>query len=454
MILLATGCNKQDKPRGVFTGREYEIQIMTLNPGHFHAALLQMNMNPMVAPTVYVFAPNGPDLSRYVEHIEGFNTRDKNPTNWKLETYSGPDYLEHMLNERHGNVVVTAGNNRLKTDYLHLALENGINVLSDKPMAIDTENWHKLRSAFQIADENNALLYDIMTERHEITSHIQRILAQNRELFGQLETGSKEHPAIVKKSIHHLYKTVSGTPLRRPPWYFDVNQQGEGIVDVTTHLVDLSLWGAFPDEPIYYDRDINMLSASRWPTILTRQEFENITGTANFPGYLDEQLIDGALPYYCNGELDFTLRGHHVHISVQWNYQAPPGGGDSHYSKMRGSLTNLIIRQGEEQNFQSTLFVEPAVGADIEHIKTALANAVETLQDTFPGISYSQSKNGWQLHIPDTFYLGHEAHFGKVAETYFNYLTAGKLPDWEVPNMITKYFITTQARELALQNDE
>lgn len=34
------------------------------------------------------------------------------------------------------------------------------------------------------------------------------------------------------------------------------------------------------------------------------------------------------------------------------------------------------------------------------------------------------------------------------------YLQKGKLPDWEVPNMITKYFITTQALELALKNEQ
>ena len=448
MIFLS--CNSEPEQEQVFTGEEGEIQLMTLNPGHFHAALVQKDMLRQVDPTVYIFAPEGNDLNLHLERIEGFNTRDENPTNWELDIYTGEDYLDRMLTEQPGNVMVVAGNNRSKTDYILQAVNEGINVLSDKPMAIDSGGWQKLNDAFRLADERGVLLYDIMTERYEVTSRIQRILAQNRDLFGDLETGSVDDPAIVKESIHHLFKTVAGSPLRRPPWYFDVTQQGEGIVDVTTHLVDLSLWGTFPDEPIYHEQDIEMIDAERWPTMLTAGQFENITGMADFPEYLQDQLEDGVLPYYSNGEINFTLRGHHVNVSVQWDYQAPEGGDDSHFSLMRGTISNLVIRQGAEQNFRSTLYIEPVEEADADVVESALETAIEGLQAEFPGTSFTESDNGWQLEIPGEFYLGHEAHFGKVAEAYFGYLVAGELPDWEVPNMITKYYITTQARELAM----
>jgi hypothetical protein len=73
-----------------------------------------------------------------------------------------------------------------------------------------------------------------MTERNEITTMIQRRFGQNAELFGELRKGSVDDPAIIQKNTHHLKKTVSGNPLQRPPWYFDVLQQGEGIVDIPT----------------------------------------------------------------------------------------------------------------------------------------------------------------------------------------------------------------------------
>ena len=51
--------------------------------------------------------------------------------------------------------------------------------------------------------------------------------------------------------------------------------------------------------------------------------------------------------------------------------------------------------------------------------------------------------------IPQKYDVGHEAHFAQVAQKYMAFLKDGKLPDWEVPNMITKYYITTKALEKA-----
>jgi predicted dehydrogenase len=448
--MLMTACDTTpDADDETFTGEQGEVRIMTLNPGHFHAALVQKDMIHQVDPTVYIFAPQGPDLDLHMERIMGFNNREENPTNWQTEIYTGPDYLERMLNDRPGNVMVTAGNNRQKTEYIKQAVDNGIYVLSDKPMAIDQEGWQLLVDAFESAEENEVLLYDIMTERYEVTSAIQRRLAQNSDLFGELIEGSSDQPAIEKESVHYLFKTVAGSTLRRPPWYFDVEQQGEGIVDVTTHLVDLSMWGSFPDQAIDYRTDIEMLGAERWPTQVTREQFENITGEPDFPDYLQNQLIDGVLPLYCNGRMEYLLHGHHTSIAVEWGYQAPPGGDDTHFSVFRGTNSNLVIRQGEEQNFQSILYIEPS-GSSKDALTPAFEEAVVDLEQDYPGITYHETDTGWQLDIPDEFYLGHEAHFGKVAEAYFGYLVDGELPHWEVPNMITKYYITTQARELAL----
>ena len=51
--------------------------------------------------------------------------------------------------------------------------------------------------------------------------------------------------------------------------------------------------------------------------------------------------------------------------------------------------------------------------------------------------------------IPQKYRLGHEAHFGQVASRYLQYLVDGKLPGWEVPNMIAKYYTTTRALQIA-----
>ena len=56
-----------------------DYYIMTLDPGHFHAALVQKNMYAQVDPLVYIYAPAGPDLDMHLKRIAGYNERAENP---------------------------------------------------------------------------------------------------------------------------------------------------------------------------------------------------------------------------------------------------------------------------------------------------------------------------------------------------------------------------------------
>lgn len=90
-----------------------------------------------------------------------------------------------MLGKRPGNVVVLAGNNRRKIEYIYRTIDEGLHVLSDKLMAIDFENWEKFTSAFEKAERNNVLLYDIMTERYEVTSNTVKMLKCSMPTVGR-----------------------------------------------------------------------------------------------------------------------------------------------------------------------------------------------------------------------------------------------------------------------------
>ncbi|MFZ2148017.1 MAG: putative oxidoreductase C-terminal domain-containing protein [Sedimentisphaerales bacterium] len=429
-----------------------KVKLMILNPGHYHAALVQKSMYDQIASTVYVYAPAGPEVQEYLKRIESFNTRPENPTSWQERVYTGDDYLEKMLAEKPGNVVVISGNNQKKTQYIKSAVDAGLNVFSDKPMCIDAEGFKLLEQAFTTAEKNGVLLYDIMTERFNILCILQKMLVLDKDVFGQLQKGSVDEPAVVKESVHHFFKYVSGTPIRRPTWYFDTTQQGEGLVDVTTHLIDLVMWTCFPDEPIDYQKDIVMKKARRWPTMLTQQQYEKVTGAPDFPDFLKNKLnSEGVLPYYANGQMIYTMKGVHVKLAVTWNFEAPQGGGDTHHSLFRGTRASVIIRQGKEQNYQPELYVEPAPGASAEELAASLKKALAELQSEYPGLVLKQQANRWQVLIPDEHRIGHEAHFRNVTERYLQYLAKGRLPEWEVPNMIAKYYITTKALELARQ---
>ncbi len=144
--------------------------------------------------------------------------------------------------------------------------------------------------------------------------------------------------------------------------------------------------------------------------------------------------------------MTYSLKGKHAKVSVIWNYQAPEGAGDTHYSMMRGTKASLIIRQGKEENYRPALYVKLSEADD-----SALEKAVtETLQANYPGIGLRKLENGeFEVTIPDSYHNGHEAHFAQVTEKFLEYFEKGNMPAWEVPNMITKYFTTTKAFELA-----
>lgn len=450
IVLFAMVSSCSEKP-STETSRS-AVRLITLDPGHFHAALVQKSMYPNVDSVVYVYAPEGPDVQLHLNRIEGFNTRAESPTAWKEEVYTGPDFLEKMIEEKPGNVVVLSGNNQKKTEYIMKALEAGLNVLADKPMVIDYDDFQLLTEAFEVARQKNLLLYDIMTERSEITTILQREFSLLSEVFGELEKGTPEQPAVTKESVHHFYKYVSGSILTRPPWFMDVSQQGEGIVDVTTHLVDLIQWECFPDQVLNYMHDISVNSARRWATDMTLSEFSAITGLDAFPDYLRKNVVnDTILRVYCNGEINYQIRGVHARVSVIWNYKAPEGTGDTHYSIMRGTRANLIIRQGAEQDYKPTLYIEPV--GDVPGYENILNNNLKKVQATFPGVTLEKVQNGWEVVIPDHYKEGHEAHFARVMERFLDYLQNKSIPEWEVPNMIAKYYTTTAALELAKQSN-
>lgn len=446
ITLMAVACLTSCGPRQDDMQRK-DIQLITVAPGHFHAALVQKTMYPQVDSMVHVYAPEGTELQAHLALIDQYNSRDADPTQWDEVVYTGADFLEKMLEERKGNVVVLAGNNRDKIDYITQAIDAGLNVLADKPMAINPEGFSKLVDAFTKADEQGVLLYDIMTERYEINTMLQKELSQIPDFFGKLEKGTADNPAITKESVHHFFKEVSGKPLVRPTWFYDTQQQGEGLVDVTTHLVDMVQWESFPDQIIDYKQDIELIAATRWPTTLTPAQFERSTGQQEIPAFLAEEVDEnGNLAIFANGEINYTLKGVHAKVSVIWNFEAPQGTGDTHYSIMRGQYANLIIKQSAEEQYKPVLYVESTGERDRGTFEAALTQAIQQLGTTYKGLAAEQVAPGrYRVSVDPSLVTTHEEHFGEVTEKYLGFLQAGMLPEWEVPNMIAKYYLTTKA---------
>jgi hypothetical protein len=212
------------------------------------------------------------------------------------------------------------------------------------------------------------------------------------------------------------------------------------------------MWTFFPEQAIDHRRDIVISNARRWATTLTKEQYKKVTGVSDFPAYLKDELNEeGALPCYANGETTFKIKGVWMKLSVTWNFQAPEGGADTHTSLFRGSKSHVIIRQGKEQDYRPEVYVEPTSGASAVKVQGSLKRAIARLQKEFPGLRMEVAGDGWHMAIPDKCRIGHEAHFRKVMEKYLQYLAKGRLPDWEAPNMLAKYYITTKSLELARQ---
>jgi len=425
-----------------------EVCFITLDPGHFHAGLVQKEMYPNVSRKVNIYAPLGSDLTEHLNRIVAFNTRKENPTSWDLEIHTGPDFLERMLREKPGNVVVLSGRNRGKIDRIKASVEAGLNVLADKPWIINAADFAKLESALETADQKKLTVYDIMTERYEITTILQRELVNDRETFGTQLLGTKEDPGVYMESIHQLLKLVAGLPLRRPAWFFDTQQQGEGLPDVGTHLVDMAQWILFPEQGINYRKDVSVLAARHWPTVLTEADFQRVTGEADFPQYLQPNVHEDKLDYFCNTQLSYAVRGVNVKLDVLWNFEPTPGA-DTHFAYYRGSRSKIEIRQAKEEKSRPELYVIPNGPAEKDAVRAALKKKVDALLSTYPGIGLQDQGKELHIEIPDKYRVGHEAHFAQVTNKFLNFLKDPKaLPAWEKPNMLAKYYVTTQGFEL------
>jgi predicted dehydrogenase len=448
LVLMITGCQTGDDKK---EGNEHAaITLVTLDPSHFHSALVQKSMYPDIDSVVYVYSPGGLGLDEQLNYIKQYNSRAEDPTHWVEKVYTGNDYLQKMLDEKKGNVVVMAGNNKLKTEYIKKSVDNGMNVLADKPMAISTAGFDTLKQAFADAKDKGVLLYDIMTERSVAASVLQRKLAMMPYVFGELEKGTTDSPAIVMESVHRYYKQVSGKPLIRPDWFFDPMQQGDAIVDVGTHLADLVQWVCFPDVTLDYKTDINIESSKIWPTPLNLSQFSKITNEDHYPDFLKKYVKDDSvLLTHGNGSIDYTIKGIHSRITAKWTYDAPEGAGDTYYALLSGTKANLEIRQGAEESWKAVLYIWPKNQKDMDSFANDLEVAIKDINKEFPGVATEKYKKGWKVIIPEKYMQGHEAHFADVMKRYLQYLKDSKLPDWEVPNMIAKYYTVTKGLEMA-----
>jgi len=419
--------------------------LLILNPGHFHAALVLRERHSRLADNIYVYSEPGPELDRFLEIVESFNNREVDPTCWEINVYRGQDSLDRLIAEKKGDIAILAGRNNTKMEYIDTLNRSGIAILADKPWITSRDALPFLRSTMA---PDRPLAADIMTERYEIATLLQKEFLAEKNVFGQVRIDPDGSPAIFKECVHHLYKIVNDKPLVRPVWYFDIDVQGEGIVDTTIHLVDMIQWMMFPGSAIDYEKDIDLMEARRWATRVPLDKFAKITGNDRFPRTIEEYVSGDDLNYFCNGELIYRIKDLPVHLRELWHLEEPTGGKDTHRSLIKGTRSDLMIRQLPETGFKTELLIIPH--ANKAQVEESIQDCLARWSDRYPGLSVVAQKNALLIAIPDNLRTTHEQHFYRVRDAFIEHLDRDSEPPEHRACMLAKYTLLAEARSMAL----
>jgi predicted dehydrogenase len=420
-----------------------------LDPGHFHAALTLGERHPRVREDVVVYATEGRDLDDFLALVDAFNHRGERPTAWRVAVRAGAGSLERLVAERPGDVVVLAGRNDGKLATIRRLHDAGFHVLADKPWMTGPHGLDDLRHV--LAD--GPLAVEMMTGRHEITARLATRLVADEAVFGGFADDAADEPGIAITSVHHLEKTVNGRPLRRPPWYFDVRVQGDGIADIPTHLVDqaqrlasAAAAGAGNAAPA-----LELLDARTWSTPVPRALFARVTGVADFPPELAPVVTGSELAYRGNATLSFRAGPVRVSLDTRWALSAPPGGGDTHRAVIRGARSRIIVEQSAATGFRRRLSIEPC--GEPGRVRTALERALAAWPATHPGLSLAATARGWAIRVPPALDTGHERHFPLVLAEFLTLVESGCLPARLARDTLSKYALLARASAEARQPD-
>ena len=416
--------------------------LVFLEPGHFHAALTLRVRNPRVDPAVHLYATPGPERDAFISLVHSFNSRAQDPTAWDLVVHESDDPERALVDERRGGAVILAGRNRPKLGTIARLHAAGLHVLADKPWLTDSAalpDLEQATAAWPIA-------MDIMTSRHDTLARLTRLAATSEALFGGFAERSRE-PVIDLRSAHHLLKVVNGAPLTRPAWYYDTCIQGNGLVDIQSHMTDQSQ-RLVEDRPgLETGGTVELDGAKLWSTPVPLDLFRASTGLGDFPDPLANRITDRVLDLACNGEIRYRLGGVSIRQRAEWGQREPEGGGDAYAATVRGTRATIVSRRGPQTGFRPELHIVPRDAGS--GFNARVDEALSGWKREFPGLSHRPSSLGREIVIPDALHTPHEAHFAMVLDDFLDLLDSGEWPALLAARIRTRYTLLANAHARA-----
>src|ERR1700730_12548899 len=153
-----------------------DTRLIIIDPGHFHAALVQKEMYANLSTEAHVYAPLGTELIDYLGRITRFNSRADQPTRWRLTVHAAADFQAQLAREPPGGVAVIAGRHRPKLERIAAAVDAGLHVIADKPAIIRREDLPQLGAVLERAEKRGLVVCDLMIGRQEVTTRLIRLL--------------------------------------------------------------------------------------------------------------------------------------------------------------------------------------------------------------------------------------------------------------------------------------
>jgi hypothetical protein len=123
--------------------------------------------------------------------------------------------------------------------------------------------------------------------------------------------------------------------------------------------------------------------------------------------------------------------------------EVPEGGGDTHYSYLKGTRSDLLIRQVSGSGFQIELLIVPR--GDLTEMEHAVKKCLDDWSDAYPGLSVTKEDEKLLIHIPDGLRTTHEEHFCQVRNAFIEYLDTGTAPPETRACIVSKYTLLAEA---------
>lgn len=253
-----------------------------------------------------------------IDNVEVVSAADQSKRNLRKAQQSGvrrlhTRYSDLLDESKHLDAVIISLPNHLHFESIQQALESGLDVFVEKPMANTLEECRKIASMAK------------RSGRKLMVGHNMRFIDAIGKVKNAVESGYIGDPQVLTlEEIMNGPFSPHAVPTRVPEWWFDSKKTGGGVlVDLGYHLIDLFRFFAGDCEALFscLNHKYN-LSVEDSAIVVLNSLDSSIRGIVNvgwyqkmiFPKYNFRLIVHGTAGYLSSDE--FVPHNMHLHAIV------------------------------------------------------------------------------------------------------------------------------------------